>query len=207
MGEAGRDLTDAAIIAASLSDPRQFASLFDRHARAVHRYVASRGGEDAVDDLVSETFIAAFRSRSRYDESYDDARPWLLGIATNLLRHHRRAELRRLARLRKAAGSTPEVAADAAEQAVAGVVAAGVHRQVAVALARLDRRHREVLVLVIGNDLTYDEAARALGVPVGTVRSRLARARRRLRELLDASGQYQSDDVMTNPVPADRRYP
>jgi DNA-directed RNA polymerase specialized sigma24 family protein len=83
---------DAGVIERSWHEPEQFAMLFDRHARLIHRYVARRVGGEAADDLVAETFLAAFGKRRRYDTSYSDARPWLYGIATNLIGQHRRDE-------------------------------------------------------------------------------------------------------------------
>jgi RNA polymerase sigma-70 factor (ECF subfamily) len=191
--------TDSDLVAASLHDPQRFALLFDRHARAVHRYVASRSRHGDVDDVVSETFVTAFRIRARYDRAFDDARPWLLGIATNVLRHHHRSEDRRLTRLR-AVTRPPEPEIDPAEGVAAAVDNASEIDRVASALTRLDDRYRDVLLLAAGADLTYEEIARALGVPVGTVRSRLARGRHRLRELLDADGQYEKDTNHVTPA-------
>lgn len=193
MGEdVGGSPTDADLVAASLHDPQRFALLFDRHARAVHRFVASRTRHGDVDDVLSETFLTAFRKRARYDRTFDDARPWLLGIATNVLRHHHRAEGRRLIRMRRDAHRLEEEV-DPAESVAAAVDDASEIDRVALALARLDDRYRDALLLAASADLTYDEIARALGVPVGTVRSRLARGRRRLRELLDVGGQHEKD--------------
>ena len=191
--------TDADLVAGSLQDPQQFALLFDRHARSVHRYVASRARRGDVDDVVSETFVTAFRTRDRYDRAFHDARPWLLGIATNVLRHHHRSEGRRLTRLRTVVRS-PEADVDPAEAVAAAVDNSSEIRRVARALVRLDDRHREVLLLVAGPGLTYDEMARTLGVPVGTVRSRLARGRQRLRELLDSDGQHEEDANHVTPA-------
>ncbi|MGD0381532.1 MAG: RNA polymerase sigma factor [Acidimicrobiales bacterium] len=199
MGDAvGVTPTDAELMAASLHDPQQFALIFDRHARAVHRYVAFRANLGDVDDVVSEAFLTAFRTRARYDRAYDSALPWLLGIATHVLNHHRRSEGRRLTRLR-AAAQAPETEFDLAETVAAGVDDAAETERVARALARLDDRYRDILLLAAGADLTYDEIARALGIPIGTVRSRLARGRRRLRELLDPGGQHKSDRPYVTP--------
>ena len=85
---------DASLIARSLRAPECFGLLFDRHAPAVHRYIARRLGPDAADDLVAETFLVAFRKRGRYDAGQADARPWLYGIATRLVGQHRRDEVR-----------------------------------------------------------------------------------------------------------------
>ncbi|MBZ4318758.1 RNA polymerase sigma factor [Streptomyces huiliensis] len=175
--------SDASVIARSLDDPEAFAALFDRHADSVHRYAARRLGTVAAEDVMAETFTTAFRLRHRYDTGQDSARPWLFGIATNLIHRHRRSEARRF----KALASLP---ADAghdegpADRAVARAGAQGVRRELAAALARLSPRHRDVLLLVAWGDLGYEEAARALDIPVGTVRSRLHRARKTLRAAL-----------------------
>src|SRR5436309_3112323 len=95
------DVDDGAVIAASVAVPERFAAIFDRHAAHIHRYLARRLGGDAVDDLVAETFLIAFRGRGRYDPGWRSARPWLYGIATNLVSRHRRDEARRH-RLRQA---------------------------------------------------------------------------------------------------------
>jgi len=155
----------------------------------VHRYAARRLGPEAAEDLMAETFTIAFQQRFRYNTELADARPWLFGIATNLVGRHRRAEARRL----KAIGRLPSAArADGSEDAVADLVAARVSAQavrgeLALGMARLPARHRDVLLLVAWADLGYEEVARALEIPVGTVRSRLHRARRKLRDALGGS--------------------
>ena len=83
-------LDDAAVIEASRAEPDRFASLFDRHAPYIHRYLARRVGTQTADDLVAETFLVAFRKRTGYDSCFLDARFWLYGIATNLIAQHRR---------------------------------------------------------------------------------------------------------------------
>ena len=184
--------TDAEVVVASWGDPSAFSILFDRHARTVHRFVAGRATRNDVDDLVSETFIAAFRSRSNYDRRYGGALPWLLGIANNVLRHHYRAEARR--RWRPwSSQSEPTPAGDHADSVATAIDARSDWAYVAHALSLLEERYQEVMLLATVADLTYEEVARALGIPVGTVRSRLARGRRRLRELLDAEGQYETE--------------
>jgi RNA polymerase sigma factor (sigma-70 family) len=189
MGRVGGGLTDADAVVASWRDPSAFALLFDRHARVVHRFVAARASRNDVEDLVAETFTTAFRSRSRFDRRYDDARPWLLGIAANVLRHHHRAEARRQRRRRSIRPDAPQ-GNDPAEEAISQVDSISSWEHVARALEQLDDRYREVLLLVAAADLTYEETARALGVPVGTVRSRVARGRRQLRELLGPEWHY-----------------
>ncbi|MCQ4208503.1 MULTISPECIES: RNA polymerase sigma factor [Streptomyces] len=175
--------SDARSIARSRDEPEQFAALFDRYADAVHHYAARRLGPEAAEDLTAETFTTAFRQRHRYDLTRPDARPWLFGIATNLVGRHRRAEARRF----KALSRIPEPVEHeepVADRAVARAGAHGLRRDLAAALAGLPARQRDVLLLVAWADLGYEEAAQALGVPVGTVRSRLHRARSTLREAL-----------------------
>jgi RNA polymerase sigma factor (sigma-70 family) len=190
-------LDDAAVIEASRAEPDRFASLFDRHAPYIHRYLARRVGTQAADDLVAETFLVAFRKRTGYDPRFPDARPWLYGIATNLIAQHRREEARQL-RLRQATGPDP-VQHDHAERAALDVTAQSVRFLLASALAKLARPDRDVLLLIAWEQLTYDEVARALDIPVGTVRSRLHRARTQIREALagtPAAATYK--EILTN---------
>ncbi|MFD7711118.1 RNA polymerase sigma factor [Streptomyces sp. NPDC059786] len=178
-----REDSDARVIERSRDEPEQFAALYDRYADAVHRYAARRLGPEAAEDLMAETFTTAFQRRHTYDLERADARPWLFGIATNLVSRHRRAEARRF----KALARVPEPVEHeepVAERAVARAGATGVRRELAAALSELSARHRDVVLLVAWAGLDYEEAAHALGVPVGTVRSRLHRARSRLREAL-----------------------
>jgi RNA polymerase sigma-70 factor (ECF subfamily) len=173
---------DRDAIRRSLSTPEAFAEVFDRHAPTVHRYLGRRLGGPEADDLVAETFLVAFERRRSYDLTVDDARPWLLGIATNLIRRHRRSETRLYRSLRRVAALTREHD-DAAttERADAGLDAARSAPAVAAALADLSSRDRDVLLLHAWGELSYPEIAEALDIPVGTVRSRLFRARRQLR--------------------------
>ncbi len=179
--------TDAAVIADSHERPVSFAAVFDRHFDAVHRYLARRVGTDVADDLAADAFLTAFRLRDRYDPSHEDARPWLFGIATNLVRHHRRSEVRRLrAYERIEIDRNP----DLDEERLAGRAdAAQAVGRIAGALRRIPDGERDALLLLAWADLTYGEIARALDLPIGTVRSRIHRARARLRELLGSSGQ------------------
>jgi RNA polymerase sigma factor (sigma-70 family) len=190
-------LDDAAVIEASRAEPDRFASLFDRHAPYIHRYLARRVGRQAADDLVAETFLVAFGKRARYDPRHHDARPWLYGIATNLIAQHRREETRQF-RLRQTAGPAP-VHHDEAERAVVNVTAQSVRAPLAKALAGLARSDRDVLLLIAWEQLSYEETARALGIPVGTVRSRLHRARTKIRQALagtPAAATYE--EILTN---------
>jgi RNA polymerase sigma-70 factor (ECF subfamily) len=180
------DGDDAAIIEDSLLDPEGFGVVFDRHAPYIHRYLARRLGPEIADDLTAETFLIAFRRRHRYDLSRPDARPWLYGIATNLVGQHRRDEAHRL-RLRRAA-----IVPDSGETCHADRVAAVVTAQAArdaltAALATLSPPDRDVLLLIAWEQLSYEEVAAAVGIPVGTVRSRLNRARKKIRQALRGS--------------------
>lgn len=164
--------SDAAAVRTSLVDPQAFAVLFDRHFDAIHGYAQRRVGRDRAEEIAAETFTRAFERRARYDLRCDDARPWLLGIAANVLRHHWRSERRRLLAYGRAA----------AELRPADYPPVPVATEIVAALDALPARDREALLLFAWADLTYEDIAVALGVPVGTVRSRLARARRRLRD-------------------------
>jgi RNA polymerase sigma factor (sigma-70 family) len=169
------DPSDARVIERSLADPRAFAVLFDRHFDAVHRYAGRRLGRSLAEEIASETFIRAFDGRASFDRSRVDARPWLFGIAANLMRRHWRTERRRLHALRRL---RPDTASESAAHERADLVAA---------LDALPAKEREALLLHALADLSYAEIAEALDVPIGTVRSRLSRARDRLRKRLDAA--------------------
>jgi len=181
-GNRADDLPDGEIIARSRSDPEWFASLFRRHAGPLGRYAARRLGPDAAEDIVAETFLTAFRRRDVYDVARLDAGPWLYGIAGNLIRRHHRDEVRRLRALART--SPDRLAEPSADLVDARVAAAAASRAVAAALASLSREQRDVVLLVAWADLTYDQVAEALCVPEGTVRSRMNRARSRLRAAL-----------------------
>ncbi|XVU28159.1 RNA polymerase sigma factor [Actinoplanes sp. CA-054009] len=162
--------------------PEEFAVLFDRHAPYIHRYLARRLGDGHADDLVAETFLTAFRRRDTFRPKHRDARPWLYGIATNLVAQHRRDEVREL-RLHRAV--TPEPSADChAEQVATDVTAGALRETLTAALAELADGDRDVFLLIVQEELTYEQVAAALEIPVGTVRSRLHRARTRLRAAL-----------------------
>lgn len=178
---------DASLIVASLDEPERFAELFDRHAPAIHRYIARRLGRDAADDVTAETFLTAFRIRSRYDASRTSARPWLHGIAAKLIGRHRREEVKALKVL--ARSGTDPVAQTWTENADDRVAAQAASPALAKALTRLSQGDRHVLLLFAWADFTYQEVAEALDIPVGTVRSRLNRARRKLRGVL---GEHRS---------------
>jgi len=169
--EPADESTDGHLIEQSWRDGERFAGIFDRHAVAVHRYLTRRVGGSLADDLTAETFLIAFRQRNRYDVGQPDARPWLYGIATNLLRRERRAEVRQYRALART-GVDPVTGPAEEDAAVARVVAEAEHRRIASVLARLPA-------------FSYEEVARALDIPVGTVRSRLHSARKRIRAAMN----------------------
>lgn len=173
---------DAALIKESLRVPETFAELFDRYSGMLYRYVSRRLGPEIAEDLVGETFLVAFQKRRRYDLAYADARPWLFGIVTRLVSRHRRSEA---ARYRALERSYQERFADSpADQVAAAVTASASRPALAAALAGLSAGDRDVLLLIAWGDFSYEEVARALRIPVGTVRSRLNRARHRTRAAL-----------------------
>ncbi|GGN85239.1 DNA-directed RNA polymerase sigma-70 factor [Streptomyces albiflavescens] len=194
--------SDASVIERSWDEPDAFAVLFDRYADDIHRYAARRLGTEAADDLMAETFVIAFQRRRRYDLSRPQARPWLYGIVTNLVGQHRRAEARRLRALSRVAATAPGEGSGGeamAERVADRVSAESARAALAGALAKLPARYRDVLLVIAWGDLDYTEAAEALGVPVGTVRSRLHRARSRLREALGGSDPTALQEVHEEP--------
>ncbi|MGO9856139.1 MAG: RNA polymerase sigma factor [Acidimicrobiales bacterium] len=211
MGAVGPfDATDAALVVASMTDPQQFAPIFDRHATAVYRYLVSRAGPQAADDLLSEVFVTAFRCRGSFDTTYGDARPWLLGIATNTLRHHYRAERRRSSMLGRVRPLGRDQVDHMEEDLTSDMVARDQVGAMRTAMGRLDQRYVEVLVLFAAFDLSYEEIARVLRLRIGTVRSRLSRGRAQLRELLAASGQYGAENDLagaSSTAPEEERQP
>jgi RNA polymerase sigma factor (sigma-70 family) len=143
-------------------------ALYERHHAAVHNYLRRRLGVDAADDLAAETFVRAFRARARYRPQSDSARPWLLGIAANPIGHRRRAEARALRALQRAAAQPSRAHDGPAEE---------LDPRLIEALGHLSHRDREALLLFAWGELSYAEIAEALGVPIGTVRSRIHHAR------------------------------
>lgn len=183
-----RSSTDAEVIARSLREPAHFFELFDRHYRSLHRFLQARGTGDAADDLAAETFVVAYRRRAGYDEARADARPWLLGIAINLARNEARSERRRLRAVRRVIDRPVEPHGRVLERLDAEAL------PLAEALAGLAPDERDVLLLYACEELTYEEIAETLGVAVGTVRSRLHRARRKVRAKLELAAEGVTTD-------------
>ncbi|MGK5553161.1 RNA polymerase sigma factor [Actinomadura kijaniata] len=173
---------DATVIERSLREPEAFAGIFDRYYDAIHGYAARRLGPSLADDVAAETFLVAFDRRDGYDLGRADARPWLYGIASNLIARHRRAEVRQYRALARTGVDTP---AESHADRVAGRLDARAARgPMAAALDDMADGDRDVLLLVAWAQLTPQEAGDALGIPAGTARSRLHRARRRPRAAL-----------------------
>ncbi|WP_200841969.1 RNA polymerase sigma factor [Actinomadura sp. K4S16] len=177
-----RVLSDAEVIRHSLTEPETFSVLFERYGSQIQQYAARRLGWQTAEDIVAETFFVAFRQRASYDLAQPVARPWLYGIETNLIARHRRTEERMYRALRRT-GLDP-LPEPLAETVVRRVDAQVEDRRLAGVIAALHRRDRDVLLLVAWAELSYEEVAAALDVPVGTVRSRLNRARRKIRGAL-----------------------
>ncbi len=170
--------TDRAVIALSLEDPQAFGLLFERHARPIHRFIARRTDDEVAKDVVAETFFRAFERRDRFSSTRDDALPWLFGIAVNVLRHRRFRDLPLLPEDEQGAASSDDIDAvgrrlDAQRQL----------QHVLAAVRRMPAGTRDVVLLNAWADMTYEDIAEALQIPIGTVRSRLHRARTILRAL------------------------
>ncbi|MCX5233069.1 RNA polymerase sigma factor [Streptomyces sp. NBC_00233] len=165
-------------------DPEAFREVFKDHAQLVYRHAVRVTGDwTLAQDIVSLTFLEAWRLREKLRDEGESPRPWLMGIATNVLRNTARAVRRHEHALARVPAK--ETVPDFADEVV-GRMADSEHLAAAqAALARLRRSEREVFTLCVWSGLGYAEAAEALGVPVGTVRSRLSRARARLRKLAD----------------------
>ncbi|WP_141578551.1 RNA polymerase sigma factor [Actinomadura sp. WMMA1423] len=187
--ESGDD--PAEIIRSSRHEPERFGLLFDLYAEEIHRYVSHRLGADLAEDVVAETFLAAFRHRSRYDAGRAPVRGWLFGIATKLIGKHRRAEIREL---RALARIDARCAGEGHEDRVAEKVsAAALHPSLSKVISTLPRRDRDVLLLVALAGLSHAEVAAALGIPFGTVGSRLNRVRKKLRAALGEVGPASNE--------------
>jgi RNA polymerase sigma factor (sigma-70 family) len=184
--------TDAELVRASVADPSRFEAIFDRHHTRIWRYLARVAGTAAADDLAADVFVAAFAARARYDAERGSVVTWLYAIATNRLRSRQRRYGREQRAVARVAGEAlppddAEAAVDAAIDAKHDLV------PVVVAFDGLAEADREILVLAAWEGLAYAEIASVLGIELGTVRSRLSRARGRLRERLGTSGEEHGD--------------
>ncbi|MGI8796533.1 MAG: RNA polymerase sigma factor [Acidimicrobiia bacterium] len=185
--------SDADVMGASIQQPADFGEIFDRHGASILRFLVRRVGPEPAEQLLGDTFRIAFERRVTFDRTRDSAGPWLYGIATNLLRRHRRSEGRRLrATARLASGDVGN--GDAEDQVIAAADAQALLPAVADAVLELPDAERDVLLLFAWEELSYDDIAAALGVPVGTVRSRLNRGRSKVRELLEPGAEAGEEE-------------
>lgn len=186
---------DGQAITASLTDPPAFGVIFERHFGAIHGYLRRRLDRQLADELASQTFLVAFDRRRDFDSRRADSRPWLFGIATNLARNHRRREVREL---RALSGLAPEPhgGIDGVE---ARLDAERMRGLLAGALAGLPGEEADVLLLLVWAELDQPEIADALAIPLGTVKSRLSRARGRLQAALGMSAAGQPTPNPTTP--------
>lgn len=176
--------SDCELIRRSLGQPSSFALIFDRHFDSVYRFCVRRVGESGAEDAAGETFRRAFENLERYDCRSDTALPWLYGIALNVVRNSfRSAERMRVAVGRLATFDEEEIS----DAVVSRVDAPADLARVADVIARLKPEDREALLLFAWESLTYDVIALVQGVPVGTVKSRMNRARTQLRDALERS--------------------
>jgi RNA polymerase sigma factor (sigma-70 family) len=174
---------DAEIIQASWQSPDRFGALYDRYATVLYGYACLRVGRSHAEDVVADTFLAAFAQRKGYDLARSSARPWLFGILTNKIAERGRAEK---IHYRAYARAWQSPVMDGIADRVADQVTAQAGRgRLARALSQLSAADRHVLLLVAWGQLSYDEVAQALRIPTGTVASRMNRARRKVRAALD----------------------
>ena len=182
-----REPTDGAVFAHSVSEPQLFTLIFERYYRSVYGYLSRHVGRTLADDLAAETFTRAFERRAAYDRAAERALPWLLGIAVNLLAHHHRSTGRQRRAL--AALGEPDALELFEEGAARRIDSSGARARLREAVQQLEDHDRDALLLYAWGELTYPEIAGVLGIPVGTVRSRLNRARRKLREGLEPQSE------------------
>ncbi|WP_223627866.1 RNA polymerase sigma factor [Microbacterium sp. EST19A] len=184
--------TDSEIIQRSLDQPSAFAQLFDRHARVVNSFATYRVGRHTAEDVLSETFLVAFRRRADYDTGVESAVPWLLGIASRLIRRHRAVEAKHWRSFAAVVSGEEHSSEGGLDDAMTRLDAEREVEGLRGRIAALAPKDRETLLLYAWQGLTYEEVAAALGVPVGTVRSRLNRVRKRLDPVRRAQARVKT---------------
>ena len=188
-----QEASDAEIIARSLAESARFGEIFDRHAATLLRFLVRRAGPEVGGSLLGELFRIAFERRARFDPGRASARPWLYGIATHLLLHQGRSDGRRARATRRIEDHELGRGLVAVEDELVDELDARLLLpRVAAAIRSLPEGEREALLLYAWEDQSYAEIAEALGVPTGTVRSRIHRARARLRETIGSSPNGQN---------------
>ena len=179
-------------------DPEAFGTLFERHSRAVYNFAFRWTANWALaEDLASEVFLTAWRRRSEvvFTTESGSVLPWLLGVATNHLRNQRRGKRRADAALARLDPTAAQ--ADFSDDLLGRMADEAQMAEVRAVVEQLAEHERDVLALCAWAGLDYDEAAIALDLPVGTIRSRLSRARVHLRELVEANGHELSRHAVT----------
>jgi RNA polymerase sigma-70 factor (ECF subfamily) len=178
-------------------DADAFGALFERHSRAVYNFAfRSTANWAAAEDAASDVFLTAWRRRGEvvFTSESGSVLPWLLGVAANHLRNQRRTRRRATTALRRL--NAKEVQPDHSDEAVGRLADEAQMAEVQTVVEQLPEHERDVLALCAWAGLDYAEAAIALDVPVGTVRSRLSRARTHLRELVEPNGHELGRDVV-----------
>lgn len=177
------DESDAEIVGRSTNgDAKVFGELFWRHNGAVHGYLARRAGRDTADDLVAEVWLRAFRGRANFDPHYADARPWLYGIARNVLNAHWRQKS-------KAPPLLPAAISDPWPEFEEHIDVNERRADLVHALEALTDDERETLLLVAWERMSAVSIALMLDVPASTVRNRLHRARTIMRRGLEGGAE------------------
>jgi RNA polymerase sigma-70 factor (ECF subfamily) len=175
------EATDGDLLAMAGSKPEAFGELFKRHSRSVYAYCARRTGNlDLAEDLTSVVFMEAFRRRRKLQLSSKSALPWLIGVANNVVRNADRS----LRRYRSALDRIPVPASgmSSEEDAMERLGAQEALASALEAISALTQGEQDVVLLVLWSEFTYADAATALSIPVGTVRSRLASARAKFKD-------------------------
>lgn len=179
---------------ARAGDAEAFGLLFERHAKAIYNFCFRRTGSwDAAEDLLSIVFLEAWRRRDQ-ELPQGKTLPWLYGMARNVVRNRRRSERRYRAALARVPAPRPDATFEGDSDARLDD-----ERRMKDALnllAELPRREQDVFVLCAWSGLSYEDAALALKLPVGTVRSRLSRARERLVELQAVAGHEPHEEAV-----------
>lgn len=194
--------TDAQLVSRSCDRPELFEAIFERYFATIHHYLRQRVGDSRAEELAAETFARAFRARRRFDARHASALPWLYGIATNLIKMHRRSEERRLRAYGRAVerDAQPSTSEDDDDRLDAAALAPALSD----ALATLPPRQREVLLLHAWAGLSPAEIATALGVSPAIVRKRLHRARAhvagRIARFGNESGDEPTDEIQAEKV-------
>jgi RNA polymerase sigma factor (sigma-70 family) len=182
-------LDDAELFRRSVADADVFEQIFERHFDPLLRYCRQRAGHHVGEEVAARTMVIAFERRETYDGRNASARGWLFGIATNLIRHHFRDERVHLAAL----GRLP-IDPDTIDESDTDRIDAERSRpELAAAIASLEPVERDAFLLAVIAQLSYPEIAEALAIPVGTVRSRISRARRKLRERMGERTAMRDD--------------